>query len=51
MARQSLAAVGYRSLGKPKPARTIALIWNKRRQLSRAALELRGFIEKAFGGR
>lgn len=51
MARQSSAAVSYRSLGKPKPVRTIALIWNKRRHLSRAATELREFIVKSVGSR
>lgn len=45
MARDSSARVSYRSLGKPKPTRTIALVWNKRRHLSRAALELRDYIE------
>ena len=44
MARQSPARVSYRSLGRPKPARTIALVWNKRRHLSRAACELRDYI-------
>ncbi len=45
MARASSARVSYRSLGKPKPTRTIALLWNKRRHLSRAATELRDYIE------
>jgi LysR family hydrogen peroxide-inducible transcriptional activator len=45
MARQRSARVSYRSLGKPKPTRTIALIWDKHRQLSRAAIELRDFIQ------
>ncbi len=44
MARDSSARVSYRSLGEPKPARTIALLWNKRRHLSRAACELRDYI-------
>ena len=51
MARQSGARVSYRSLGNPKPTRTIALVWNKRRQLSRAALELRDYIEASVSRR
>lgn len=49
MARQSSAQVSYRSLGKPKPARTIALVWSKQRHLSRAATELRDFIVTITG--
>lgn len=49
MARGSSARVSYRSLGKPKPTRTIALVWNKRRHLSCAAMELRDFIWNAVG--
>lgn len=45
MARSSRAAVTYRSLGKSPPARIIALIWNKRRHLSRAATELCDYIQ------
>lgn len=46
MARQSQsgAAVVYRSLGKAKPTREIALLWNKKRVLSRAARELRDYL-------
>jgi len=46
MARRSNGSVGvvYRSLGKNKPTREIALIWNKKRQLSRAARELRDYL-------
>jgi LysR family hydrogen peroxide-inducible transcriptional activator len=51
MARESGARVGYRSLGNPKPTRTVALVWNKRRHLSRAALELRDHIETNCSGR
>ncbi|MGI8890933.1 MAG: LysR family transcriptional regulator [Chthoniobacterales bacterium] len=36
--------VVYRSLGKVKPTRDIALVWQKKRQLSRAARELRDFL-------
>lgn len=49
MARQSPARVSYRSLGKPKPVRVIALVWNKRRHLSRAATELREYIQTIAG--
>ncbi len=45
MARESGARVSYRSLGKNPPMRTIALIWNRRRHLSRAAIELRDYIQ------
>ena len=45
MARESSARVSYRSLGKPNPTRTIALLWNKKRHLSRAAIELREYIQ------
>ena len=45
MARASSARISYRSLGKPKSARTIALVWNKRSHLSRAAIELREYIQ------
>jgi LysR family hydrogen peroxide-inducible transcriptional activator len=44
MARRHSSEVSYRSLGKPKPARTIALLWKKNRHLSRAACELRDYI-------
>lgn len=46
MARRSNASAGvvYRSLGKNKPTRDIALLWNKKRQLSRAARELRDYL-------
>lgn len=46
MARRRLgnAPVVYRSLGKSKPARDIALIWGKKRQLPRAARELRDYL-------
>lgn len=46
MARRSNGSAGvvYRSLGKNKPTRDIALIWNKKRQLSRAARELRDYL-------
>lgn len=44
MARRASAGVRYRSLGKPKPARTIALLWKKQRYRSRAAAELRDYI-------
>lgn len=37
----------YRSLGKNPPARDIALIWSKKRQLSRAARELRDYLLKS----
>ncbi len=49
MARVSSARVSYRSLGKPKPVRTIALVWKKGRHLSRAALELRSYIVAIAG--
>ncbi len=49
MARESSARVSYRSLGRPKPTRTIALVWNKRRHLSCAATELREFIWNTVG--
>ncbi len=50
MARTSRRAgpIVYRSLGKTPPTREIALIWNKKRQLSRAASALRDAI---FAGR
>jgi DNA-binding transcriptional LysR family regulator len=51
MARESGARVGYRSLGNPKPTRTVALVWNKRRHLTRAALELRDHIVSNCSGR
>ncbi len=46
MARQrpGHAPVVYRSLGKSKPARDIALVWRKQRLLSRAARELRDYL-------
>ncbi len=44
MACHSRAAVSYRSLGKPRPVRTIALVWKQSRQLSCAACELRDYI-------
>ncbi len=46
MARQPAkgARVAYRSLGKPRPSRMIALAWNKKRHLARAARELRAYI-------
>ncbi len=49
MARQrnGSAQVQYRSLGKTSPVRDIALVWNKKRQLSRAARELRDYLVRA----
>lgn len=44
MACRTSSGVSYRSLGKPKPARTIALLWKKQRHLSCAASELRDYI-------
>jgi LysR family hydrogen peroxide-inducible transcriptional activator len=49
MARASSARVSYRSLGEPRPARTIALLWKKSRHLSRAAVELRDYIQNTVG--
>lgn len=36
--------VVYRSLGKARPTREIALIWNRKRQLSRAGRDLRDYL-------
>lgn len=49
MARRSSgsADVVYRSLGKNRPTRDIALAWSRNRQLSRAARELRDFVLQA----
>ncbi len=46
MARQrhDAASVIYRSLGQAKPTREIALIWNKKRELSRAARDFRDYL-------
>ncbi len=51
MARRRSPGVSYRSLGKPKPTRTIALLWKKNRHLSRAATELRDYVIAICGGR
>ncbi len=50
MARQRGGAkrVVYRSLGQAKPTRDIALLWRKKRQLSRAAQELREYLLQAL---
>ena len=49
MARTPSTRISYRSLGKPKPVRTIALVWKKGRHLSRAATELRSYIVSIAG--
>ncbi|HEY3661727.1 MAG TPA: LysR family transcriptional regulator [Chthoniobacterales bacterium] len=46
MARRGSRSGGvvYRSLGKARPTREIALIWNRKRQLSRAGRDLRDYL-------
>ncbi len=42
--RNDSGGVVYRSLGKARPTRDIALVWNRRRQLSRAGRDLRDYL-------